>query len=64
MKSIEERAKEYSKGQWDELTANKAYIEGQKSRKILMSRKRKTLLIKPVGGYLPILGIVKYLMNL
>ena len=32
MKSIEERAKEYSKGQWDELTANKAYIEGAKEQ--------------------------------
>ena len=28
MKSIEERAKEYSKGQWDEPTAIKAYKQG------------------------------------
>lgn len=33
MKSIEERAKEYSKGQWDELTAKKAYISGAKEQK-------------------------------
>ena len=33
MKSIEERAKEYSKRQWDELAANKAYIEGAKEQK-------------------------------
>ena len=28
MKSIEERASEYSKGRWDELTAKEAYIAG------------------------------------
>ena len=35
MKTIEERAKEYAKGQWDELTANKAYIEGAKEQKAI-----------------------------
>ena len=35
MKSIEERAKEYSKGQWDEPTANKAYIDGAKEQKAI-----------------------------
>ena len=35
MKTIEERAKEYSKGQWDEPTANKAYIDGAKEQKAL-----------------------------
>ena len=34
-KTVEERAKEYSKGQWDELTANKAYIEGAKEQKAI-----------------------------
>ena len=28
MKTIEERASEYSKGRWDELTAKEAYIAG------------------------------------
>lgn len=28
MKTIEERASEYAKGQWDELTAKEAYIAG------------------------------------
>ena len=35
MKTIEERAKEYSKGQWDEPTANKAYIDGAKEQKVI-----------------------------
>ena len=35
MKTIEERAKEYSKGQWDEPTANKAYIDGAKGQKAI-----------------------------
>ena len=34
-KTIEERAQEYSKGQWDEPTANKAYIEGAKEQKAI-----------------------------
>ena len=33
--TIEERAKEYSKGQWDEPTANKAYIDGAKEQKAI-----------------------------
>lgn len=35
MKSIEERAREYSKGQWDELTARAAYIAGAKEQKAI-----------------------------
>ena len=35
MKTIKERAKEYSKGQWDEPTANKAYIDGAKEQKAI-----------------------------
>ena len=35
MKTIEERAKEYSKGQWDEPTAIKAYIDGAKEQKAI-----------------------------
>ena len=35
MKSIEERAKEYSKGQWDEPTALKAYIAGATEQKAI-----------------------------
>ena len=35
MKSIEERAKEYSKGQWDVPTALKAYIAGATEQKAI-----------------------------
>ena len=35
MKSIEERAKEYSKGQWDIPTAIKAYIAGATEQKAI-----------------------------
>ena len=35
MKTIEERAKEYSKGQWDETTALKAYIAGATEQKAI-----------------------------
>ena len=35
MKTIEERAKEYSKGQWDELTARNAYIAGANEQKAI-----------------------------
>ena len=35
MKTIEERAKGYSKGRWDEPTANKAYIDGAKEQKAI-----------------------------
>ena len=35
MKTIKERAKEYSKGQWDEPTALKAYIDGAKEQKAI-----------------------------
>ena len=33
MKTIEERAKEYSKDHWNELTAKEAYIAGAKEQK-------------------------------
>ena len=35
MQTIEERAKEYSKGQWDEPTALKAYIAGATEQKAI-----------------------------
>ena len=35
MKTIEERARKYSKGQWDEPTAIKAYIDGAKEQKAI-----------------------------
>ena len=35
MKSIEERAKEYSKGHWDEPTAYEAYIAGSIEQKAI-----------------------------
>ena len=35
MKSIEERAKEYSKGHWDEPTAYEAYIAGAIEQKAI-----------------------------
>ena len=49
MKSIEERAKEYSKGQWDELTANKAYIEGAKDQKAIDVEKAKNAFGRACG---------------
>ena len=33
MKTIEQRASEYSKGRWDELTAKEAYIAGANEQK-------------------------------
>ena len=35
MKTIEERAVEYAKEQWDELTAKKAYITGAKEQQAI-----------------------------
>ena len=35
MKTIEERAKEYSKGRWDEPTAYEAYIAGATEQKAI-----------------------------
>ena len=40
MKSIVERAKEYSKGQWDELTALKAYVAGATEQKVIDDAER------------------------
>ena len=49
MKTIKERAKEYSKGQWDEPTANKAYIDGAKEQKAIDIEKAKTAFSKACG---------------
>ena len=49
MKTIEERAKEYSKGQWDEPTANKAYIDGAKEQKAIDIERAKTAFSKACG---------------
>ena len=35
MKAIEQRAIEYAKGRWDELTAKEAYIAGAKDQKAI-----------------------------
>ena len=35
MKTIEQRAEEYSKGRWDELTAKEAYIAGATDHKVI-----------------------------
>ena len=35
MKTIEQRASEYSNGQWDELTAKEAYIAGAKEQQAI-----------------------------
>ena len=35
MRTIEERASEYSKGRWDELTAKEAYIAGANEQKAI-----------------------------
>ena len=43
MKSIEERAKEYSKGQWDEPTALKAYVAGATEQKAIDDKEIKKL---------------------
>ena len=40
MKTIEERAKEYSKGQWDVPTALKAYIAGATEQKAIDDAER------------------------
>ena len=49
MKTIKERAKEYSKGQWDEPTANKAYIDGAKEQKAIDIEMAKTAFSKACG---------------
>lgn len=49
MKTIEERASEYSKGRWDELTAKKAYIAGAKEQKAIDIDKAKTAFGKACG---------------
>ena len=52
MKTTEERAKEYSKGQWDEPTAHKAYIDGAKAQKAIDIEKAREWL----GNYLMEIG--------
>ena len=41
MKTIKERAKEYSKGRWDEPTAYEAYIAGATEQKAIDIEKAK-----------------------
>ena len=50
MKTIIERAKEYSKGRWDEPTAYEAYIAGAKEQKVIDIEKAKTAFSKACGG--------------
>ena len=49
MKTIKERAKEYSKGQWDEPTALKTYIAGATEQKVIDIEKAKTAFSKACG---------------
>ena len=49
MKTIKERAKEYSKGRWDEPTAYEAYIAGAKEQKAIDIEKAKTAFSKACG---------------
>ena len=49
MKSIEQRASEYSNGQWDELTAKEAYIAGAKEQKSVDIDKAKSAFNKACG---------------
>ena len=49
MKSIKERAKEYSKDHWNELTAKEAYIEGAKEQKDIDVKKAKDAFDKACG---------------
>ena len=49
MKTIIERAKEYSKGRWDEPTAYEAYIAGAKEQKVIDIEKAKTAFSKACG---------------
>ena len=49
MKTIKERAKEYSKGRWDEPTAYEAYIAGATEQKAIDIEKSKTAFSKACG---------------
>ena len=49
MKTIKERAKEYSKGRWDEPTAYEAYIAGATEQKAIDIEKAKTAFSKTCG---------------
>ena len=49
MKTIEQRASEYSNGQWDELTAKEAYIAGAKEQKSVDIDKAKSAFNKACG---------------
>ena len=49
MKTIKERAKESSKGRWDEPTAYEAYIAGVKEQKAIDIEKAKTAFSKACG---------------
>ena len=50
MKTIVERAKEYSKGQWDELTALKAYIAGAMEQKAIDDAERVNQVLMGKGS--------------
>ena len=49
MKTIEQRASEYAKEQWDELTAKEAYIAGAKEQKSVDIDKAKSAFNKACG---------------
>ena len=49
MKTIEQRASEYSNGQWDELAAKEAYIAGAKEQKSVDIDKAKSAFNKACG---------------
>ena len=49
MKSIKERAKEYSKDHWNELTAKEAYIAGAKDQKAIDIDNAKSAFNKACG---------------
>ena len=49
MKAIEQRAIEYAKGQWDELTAKEAYIAGATEQQAIDIEKAKIAFTKTCG---------------
>ena len=49
MKSIKERAKEYSKDHWNELTAKEAYIAGATEQQAIDIEKAKIAFTKTCG---------------
>ena len=49
MQAIEQRAIEYAKGRWDELTAKEAYMEGAKEQKAIDIDNAKSAFNKACG---------------